>query len=279
VTERLPMTRGRVLALVIGVPLVLAVIGWTALTGVAFAGQGSYPVNLDVRATGGTAGVSVDSANMTVVRGAAGRLRLTGTAHYSVVRSSVTSHRTRSGVTVASRCRFPTGVCSADFTVAIPASARAVLSDGSGDMTLRGLTGYVKAGAGSGNISAYGLSGTADLGSGSGDVRGTALSGPHVMLSSGSGNINVSGLITAHVVASDSSGDVTLVFTKVPSFVHVTDDSGNVTLVLPPGRATQYQVNASTGSGNSVIGVPTTPESRNHVIIVTDGSGDISITN
>ena len=250
-TERLPMTRGRVLALVIGIPLVLAVIGWTALTAVAFAGQGSYPVNLDVRAPGGTAGVSVDSADMTVVPGTAGHLRLTGTAHYSVVRSSVTWHRTRSGVTVTSRCRFPTGVCSADLTVAIPAGARALLSDGSGDMTLRGLTGYVSAGAGSGNVSANGLSGTADLSSGSGDVRGTALSGPRVTLSSGSGNISFSGLTSAHVVASDGSGDVTLVFTKVPRFVHVKDDSGNVTLVLPPGRATQYQVSASTGSGNS----------------------------
>jgi hypothetical protein len=278
VTERLPMTRGRVLALVIGVPLVLALIGWTALTEVAFAGQGSYPVNLDVPASGGTAGVSVDSANITVEPGAAGQLRLTGTAHYSVVRSSVTWHRTRSGVTVASRCRFPTGVCSADFTVAIPASARAVLSDGSGDMTLRGLTGHVSAGAGAGNISAYGLSGTVDLGDGSGDVRGTALSGPRVTLSSGSGNISFSGLTSAHVVASDGSGDITLVFTKAPSFVHVKDASGNVTLILPPGRTTLYQVNASTSSGNRLVQVPTSSLSR-RVITVTDGSGDISITN
>jgi len=278
VTERLPMTRGRVLALVIGIPLVLAVIGWTALTAVAFAGQGSYPVNLDVRATGGTARVSVDSANLTVARGAAGRLRLTGTAHYSVVRSSVTWHRTRSGVTVDSRCRFPTGVCSADFTVAMPTGARALLSDGSGDMTLRGLTGYVSAGAGAGNITANGLSGTADLESGSGDVRGTALSGPQVTLSSGSGNISISGLTSAHVVASDGSGDVTLVFTKVPSYVHVKDASGNVTLILPPGRTTLYQVHASTSSGNRVINVPNSSLSH-RMITVTDGSGDISITN
>lgn len=276
-TERLPMTRGRVLVLVIGVPLVLALIGWTALTAVAFAGQGSYPVHVDVAVAGGTAGISVDSANMTVGPGVAGRLRLTGTAHYSVVRSSVTWHRTRSGVTVASRCRFPAGVCSADFTVAMPAGARAQLSDGSGDMTLRGLTGYVSAGAGSGNVTVYGLSGTADLDAGSGDVRGSALSGPQVTLGSGSGNIDVSGLTSAHVLASDGSGDVTLVFTKVPSYVRVTDDSGNVTLILPPGR-TLYRVDASTSSGNRVVGVPTSSVSP-YRIIVTDGSGDITIRN
>ena len=277
-TDRLPMTRGRVLALVIGLPLALILIGWTALTEVAFAGQGSYPVHLDLPVTGGTAGVSVDSGNLTVGPGAAGRLRLAGTAHYSLVRSSVTWHRTRSGVTVDSRCPLPTGVCSADFTVAIPASARAVLSDGSGDMTLRGLTGHVSAGAGAGNVSAYGLSGTVDLSDGSGNILGTALSGPRVTFSNGSGNISVGGLTSTHVVASNSSGDVTLTFTSVPSYVHVSDDSGNVTLILPPGKTTLYQVNAATSSGNRVIGVPNSSVSH-HVITVTDGSGDIIITN
>ena len=277
-TDRLPMTRGRRLALAIGVPLALIVIGGLALNEVAYAGQDSYPVHLDVPVTGGTARVSVDSGNLTVGPGAAGRLSLSGTAHYSLVRSSVTWHRTRSGVAVTSRCRFPTGVCSADLTVAIPAGARALLSDGSGDMTLRGLTGYVSAEAGSGNVSASGLSGTADLETGSGDVRGTALSGPQVTLGSGSGNVNVSGLTSAHVVASDGSGDVTLVFTKVPSYVHVKDASGNVTLILPPGRTTLYQVHASTSSGNRVINVPNSSLSH-RMITVTDGSGDISITN
>jgi hypothetical protein len=277
-TGPLPMTRGRVLALVIGLPLALILIGWTALTAVAFAGQGGYPVHLDLPVTGSTAGVSVDSGNLTVGPGAAGRLRLAGTAHYSLVRSRVTWHRTRSGVTVDSYCPLPTGVCSADFTVAIPASARALLSDGSGDMTLRGLTGRVSAGAGSGNVSADGLSGTVDLGDGSGDIVGTALSGPRVTFSNGSGNISVTGLTSTHVVATNGSGDVTLTFTKVPSYVHVSDDSGNVTLILPPGKTTLYRVNANTSSGNSVVGVPTSSVSR-HVIKVTDGSGDITITN
>ena len=277
-TERLPMTRGRVLALVIGLPLALILIGWTALNAVAFAGQGSYPVHLDLPVTGGTAGVSVDSGNLTVGPGAAGRLRLAGTAHYSLVRSSVTWQRTRSGVTVESRCPLPTGVCSVDFTVAIPVSARALLSDGSGDMTLRGLTGHVSAGAGSGNVSAYGLSGTVGLGDGSGDIVGSALSGPRVTFSNGSGNISVTGLTSTHVVASDGSGDVTLTFTKVPSYVHVSDDSGNVTLILPPGKTTLYRVRASTSSGTPVVSVPISSVSR-HVITVTDGSGNITITN
>ena len=277
-TDRLPMTRGRRLALAIGVPLALIVIGGLALNEVAYAGQDSYPVHLDVPVTGGTARVSVDSGNLTVGPGAAGRLSLSGTAHYSLVRSSVTWHQTRSGVTVDSHCRFLIGQCSADLTVAIPASARAVLSDGSGDMTVRGLTGHVSAGAGSGNVGAYGLSGTTDLADGSGDILGSALSGARVTLSNGSGNISITGLTSGYVVASDGSGDISLTFTRVPSHVHVTDDSGNVTLILPPGKTTLYHVNASTSSGNKVINVPTSSVSH-RVITVTDGSGDISITN
>lgn len=277
-TNRLPMTRGRVLALAIGLPVALIFIGGTAFDAVAYAGQGSYPVHLDLPVTGSTAGISVGSGNMTVGPGAAGRLHLAGTAHYSLVRSSVTWYRTGSGVTVVSRCPLPAGVCSVNFTAAIPASARAVLSDGSGDMTLRGLTGHVSGGSGSGDIRASGLSGTVDLGDGSGDILGSALSGPRVTLGDSSGDISVTGLAGAHVVASDGSGDVSLTFTRVPSHVRVTDDSGNVTLILPPGRTTLYHVIANTSSGNSVVSVPTSSLS-DHVIMVTDGSGDITITN
>ena len=52
--NRVPLTRGRVVALAIGVPLALIIIGWIALTEVAFAGQGSYPVRLSLPASGGT---------------------------------------------------------------------------------------------------------------------------------------------------------------------------------------------------------------------------------
>jgi DUF4097 and DUF4098 domain-containing protein YvlB len=274
---RLPMTLGRVLTLVIGVPVVLVLFGWAALTAVAYAGQGSYPVRLDLPVAGGAARVSVDSGNITVGPTADSRLRVTGTARYSLIRSSVTWYRSRSGVAVVSRCRFPAGVCAFNLAVVVPASARAVLSDGSGDLTVRNLAGHVSAGSGSGDLRASGLSGTVDLGDGSGNILGTALSGPRVTLDNGSGDISFGRLTSADVVASDGSGDITLIFTGTPNRVHVDDDSGNVTLILPPGR-TPYQVHASTSSGSRVVNVPTSPASR-HVITVSDGSGNISITN
>jgi len=258
-TAPLPMTRGRRVALAVGAPLALIIIAYTALTEVAFAGIGSYPVRLAVPVNGNTVALSLGAADAQVTEAAGSQLRLTGTAHYSLVRSTLTWHSTASGVTVSTQCHFVTGVCSFSLRVVLPAGKRADLSDGSGDMTLRGLTGPVTAGSGSGNID------------------GSGLSGPRVTLDSGSGDIAITGLTSLDVAASAGSGDISLVFTKVPSRVRVSTSSGDVSVVLPRGP-TLYRVSADTGSGNRSIGVPTSSAST-HVITVSTGSGDISITN
>ena len=55
----LPMTKGRLLALLLGVPVAFALIAWTGLTEVAYAGQGSYPVRLAAPVHGSTVSLSV----------------------------------------------------------------------------------------------------------------------------------------------------------------------------------------------------------------------------
>ena len=100
--HRVPLTRGRVLALVIGVTLVLAIIGWSALTAVAFAAQDNYPVRVNLPVHGGTVNFSVDSGDVTVGQTAGDRLVATGTAHYSLVRSTVTRSVTATRTTVSS---------------------------------------------------------------------------------------------------------------------------------------------------------------------------------
>ena len=234
------MTAGRLLALLVGVPLTLIIIGWTGVTWVAYAGQGSYPVRLDIPVPGRTVTVSADSGDMLITQAAGDRLRVTGTARYSLVRSTVTRHFTPSGVTVSSQCHFVTGVCSFNYQVVLPAGLPALISDDSGDL------------------------------------HGSGLSGPRVTLRDSSGDITVRGLASAHVTASDGSGDIILTFTKVPSRVSVSDSSGDIHLVLPRGD-TAYRVIASTSSGTTTTRVPTSPAST-HVITVTDGSGDITIT-
>jgi Putative adhesin len=255
--NRMPLTRGRRLALIIGVPLALVVIGWTGVSEVAFAGIGSYRVHLDVPVHGPSVQLGLGSANASVTQAAGDRLRLSGKATYSIVRSTVTWRSTPSGAVVSTQCHFLTGVCAFDFQAVLPAGRPASVADGSGDITLRGLSGRLSASDGSGNI------------------RGSGLTGP-VNFQDGSGDIAVGGLASTEVTASDQSGNITLTFTKVPDRVNVSNGSGDVRLVLPRGR-TLYRVNATASSGDLVVGVLHSSVSR-HVITVTDGSGNVSIT-
>lgn len=253
----LPMTRGRRLALLIGVPLALAIIGWTGVSEVAFAGIGSYRVHLDVPLRGPKVQLGLGSADASITQAAGDRLRLWGKASYSIVRSTVTWRSGPSGAIVSTQCHFITGVCGFSFHVVLPAGRPASIDDGSGDITLRGLSGRIYAS------------------NGSGDIHGSALTGP-LTLEAGSGDIVAGGLTDADVTASDGSGDVILTFTKVPGRVTVSAGSGDVTLVLPRGK-TMYRVTAKAPSGASTVRVPTSSASQ-HVITVTDQSGNISIT-
>src|SRR6266516_2261544 len=155
----LPLTKGRIVALVVGVPLALALIAWTGLTEVAYAGLGSYPVRLAVPVHGSTVSLSAGSADVQVTQAAGSTLRLTGKARYSLFRSNVTWQTTPSGVIVSPQCHFFVGICAFSFHAVLPAGKRTVLSDGSGNLTLRGLTGPVTVGSGSGDVKANVLTG------------------------------------------------------------------------------------------------------------------------
>jgi hypothetical protein len=271
----LPMTKGRFLALLLGVPVAFALIAWTGLTEVAYAGLGSYPVQLAVPVHGSTVSLSAGAADVQVTQATGSTLRLTGRATYSLFRSDVTWQTTPSGAIVSPQCHFFVGICSFSFHAVLPAGKRAVLSDGSGNLTLRGLTGPVTAGSGSGNVRATVLTGTVSLQTGSGNITGSALSGPKVTLKAGSGNVAFDSLESQDVVVTDGSGNIDLTFTRAPTRVKVTNSSGNVNLVLP--RGVRYQVNATTNSGNRNVGVLQT-SAPDHVIVVTDGSGNVSVT-
>jgi hypothetical protein len=276
-TAPLPMTTGRRVALLLGLPVALAVIGWTGLTAVAYAGQASFPVRLSVPVHGSTVSLSAGDADVRVTQAPGSQLNLTGTAHYSIIRSTVTWHNTRSGVVVTPQCHFVVGNCSFNFHAVVPEGKRALISAGSGNVTLANLSGPVSAETGSGNIHAENVPDAVTMATGSGDISGATVSGAKVTVKTGSGNISIERLTGAHVIASAGSGDITLTFTKVPDRVHLDNGSGNVTLVLPPG-STQYQVNAATDSGDRLVTVPTSSASP-HVITVSDGSGNVSITN
>jgi hypothetical protein len=275
-TNRLPMTPGRWAALVIGTPLALLAIGWTALTAVAFAGLGSSRVNLAVPLHGRTAAVSVDEGDISVGPGPAGQLRVHGTLHYSLIPPKLTWQRSRSAIALQARCQVPVGVCSFNYAVTVPPAVRTELSTSAGNLTASGLAGTVALSTDSGDIEAAGISGHATVSDHSGNITVTSPSGPRVLIMNDSGDITGTGVSSRQLTAQDQSGDITVVFTKVPDLVKISDSSGNIKLVLPPGP-TAYRVSASTSSGQTSIGVPHSPTSP-HVISATDESGNITIS-
>src|SRR5215813_5930428 len=275
-TNRLPMTPGRWAALVIGTPLALVVIGWTALTAVAFTGLGSARVDLAAPVHGRTAAVSVDEGDITAGPGPAGEVRVHGTLHYSIVRPKLHWQRSRSTIALHARCQVPTGICSFDYAITVPPVARSRISTGSGNLTASGLAGTITLGTNSGDVTATRISGNLTISDHSGGITVTSLAGAQALITNDSGDITGRAVSSQHLTAKDLSGNITVVFTKVPRRVQVSNLSGDIRLVLPPGPTT-YRVSASTSSGSTSINVPQSPTSP-HVISVTDQSGNITIT-
>jgi hypothetical protein len=275
-TEPLPMTAARRVFLAAGTPIALLVIGWTSLTGIAWVAQGSYRVNLAIPVSGRAVSVAVDSGQLSLGTGAAGTLLVTGTAHYALARSVVTWRSSPAGVSVSSRCRQLTGPCSFTYAVAVPPGSITGVDDSSGDVTARRLAGRLTVQAGSGDVRVSALSGDVRISDDSGDVSGSSLTSPELTISAGSGSIGITGVASRDVTVANQSGDTVLRFARVPARVQVSADSGDVTLVLPPGAAT-YRVVARSSDGSTTVGFPSNPSSP-HLITVTDQSGDITIT-
>lgn len=273
-TSPMPMTRARRVALVLGLPVVLAFIGALAFNAIALADQVTYHVHRSFAAGAGPIRVSVDNADASYHPAPGRRISVTGTLRGSLARPSFTWQATPGNLALHTQCRVPTGDCTEGFDITVPAGRRRRLSDSSGDLHVSNFSGHLTLSDGSGDIGASGLSGVVSLTDGSGDIDASRLSGV-LSFADGSGDIAVAGLAGTDVTAKGGSGDITLTFTKVPRRVDVTDATGDVDLVLPHGSA-RYQVQASSQAGTTSVSVPRTT-SPAHVIVVSAGSGDITI--
>jgi len=272
-TAPLSMTRARRVVLAAGLPVVLALIALMSYDAVALSDQAGYRVHVSVPARGGQTRVRIDNASATLRPGSGDQISLSGTLRGSLARPSFSWRQAASGLTLHSRCWAWAGFCSLEYDITAPAELPLTVSDRSGDLNASGFGGHVTLSGGAGNITASHLSGTIELASGSGDITASGLDGS-VRLSDGAGNIVVSGLAATDVTGDNGSGDITLTFTRVPRLVNVTSESGNITLVLPPGPS--YRVTALATSGNSTVSVKTSPSSP-YVITVSDGTGNITI--
>ncbi len=136
--RRLELTRARIVALIIGLPLTLAAIGAFAMHTLGDLAAGTYPVRIDLPAHGRAVTVSIDAGDLRLTSAADGQIRLHGVAQYSLFRPSVTSQAAGPGIVLTSRCRSITQ-CAFNYHLDLPAGVAANLTDGSGDITASGL--------------------------------------------------------------------------------------------------------------------------------------------
>jgi hypothetical protein len=249
-----PLTRGRLAALVIGVPVCLGLIALNGLSLVANLGEAHYPVHYIVPMGAKSLNVSVTGGQLTIRPTTAGQATLTGTAYYSLVRSKLTERTTGSGTSVAYHCEIPTGDCELNANVNVPAALPVTANTDGGDAAVTGTTGQVTLSSGGGNISADQTTGPLALNTSGGNIQATALRSPTVTATTGGGDIEID-------------------FASVPRDVDTS--GGNITLVLPRGTAT-YNVTAHTDGGNVTDSLPQDLHSPNE-ITTTSGGGNITI--
>ena len=270
---RLRLTPARVLTLVIGVPLVLALIGWLGFTTVALVGQASYPVSYAIPVTGGQLVAGVGGADVTLRQGPGQTAHLTGTVQYDLVRPGVSESTGPTGTNLDVRCRIFVGECGLNATLEVPSQTAVTLSSGGGDMKVYGIDDVTLSSEG-GDVAISGPGGLTSVNTGGGDLTASDLAGILKFSTSG-GDITGNNLAAPSVNAGSGGGDVTLVFTKPPANLDITSDGGDITVLLPQG-ITAYHITGSADGGNDTESVPTSTLSRN-TISVQSGGGDITI--
>lgn len=271
---RQPITPGQRVALVIGAPVLLVLIGWTGLNFVALVGQASFPVRDTIPVRGSQVTARIDSGDV-MLRQAASAVQgrtaeLTGTAHYSLFRPAITV----SGSTVRYPCSVPVGNCTLNATLQVPARTAVSLSTSGGDATIPSFTGSrLTVNTDGGDLTAGDLGGNLDLSTGGGDVTIRTVDGP-IQVNTNGGDLTVNAMRARTASISSGGGDVSLACATAPDSLQINSNGGDVTLIVPRG---QYQVYPNANGGvvsNSVGDDPTAGKS----ITVDSGGGDITIS-
>lgn len=271
----LRMTPARWVAIAIGVPIALALIGWTGFGFVAEIGQASFPVDYTIPLHHGVLSLSTNGADLTVRESGGGDVaRLVGKVQYSLVRPGFSENNGPDGSTVGLDCHIPAGNCGLDASLAVPARTAVILSSGGGDMSVSGIQANVALNSYGGDMTVTGGHGKATLSTGGGDLNLNDLSGPLSVTTSG-GDLGSSNLTSSTVTVDSGGGDVTLVFTSVPASLSILSHGGDVSVVLPHGST--YNVTTISGGGDVSEPPSMINPSSSHRIIVKSGGGDVSL--
>lgn len=122
-------------------------------------------------------------------------------------------------------CGSSWGSCSVNYKIEIPKGLKIDIDAGSGNLTLRGLTGQL------------------DVVNGSGDIEGSDLGSRKGVIENG-------------------SGDIELKYTAAPENLDLQNGSGDISVYVPQGS---YDVSTDAGSGDTKVDVADTPGAPNKI--------------
>jgi hypothetical protein len=311
------MTPGRWVALAVGVPVALALIGWTGFSLVASAAHGSYPFSYAIPVPDGQVAVNINAGDVTL-REAPGSstARLTGTVQYGLIRPEIGESITPTGASIDMSCNGINIDCGMSGTLDVPARTAVTLWSNGGDITASGFSSGMMLWAYGGNVNATNLAGDLQMDTGGGDLTGTGLTGTlqiateggnvnagdwatthgtmridtgggdltanglagNFELSTEGGDVNADGVASALAGMDSGGGNVTLTFTQVPQNLQITAEGGDVTVILPLASTT-YAISTPDDQGANI----TYPQSlfsskSSNKITIDSGGGDITIS-
>lgn len=271
----LPMTPGRWITLMIGVPIALALIAFTGFSLVAGIGQASYPVSATIPLENGHLVASTNGADITLHQDQAksSTARLAGTVQYSLVRPAFTV----TGTDISLDCRISTGNCGLNATLEVPADTAVDLNSGGGNVAASGIQRDVTMATAGGDVTLSGAGGNTDLSTGGGNVNAGDLGGITTFATAG-GDVTVNDLFSPHVTLQTGGGNVTLTFTKAPAYLDITSSGGDITVVLPHSTTTQYDVKYQTEGGDYSNSVLVNQAAEAHKITLDSGGGNVDIS-
>ena len=314
--DPLRMTPGRWVALVVGVPVALALIGWTGYSLITSVARGSYPFSYTIPVQDGQVAVNVSSGDVTLREDpGSSTAQLTGTVQYGLIRPSIGESITPTGANVDMSCDGINTDCGMSANLGVPARTAVTLWTNGGNITASGFSSGMTLWAGGGSVNATNLAGDLQLDTGGGDLTGTGLTGAiqigaeggdvqignldstgTIRIDTGGGNLTANGLtgnlqlateggeVDASGVASEvagmnsGGGDVTLTLTQVPQNLQITAEGGNVTVLLPPGSTTYDISTPDTAGGNVSYPSSLFSSKSHHTITIDSGGGDISVS-
>ncbi|MFC0848460.1 DUF4097 family beta strand repeat-containing protein [Streptomyces noboritoensis] len=207
-----------------------------------------------------TVQVDSGSAELTVVPGAEGEVRIQQRLSWSVRKPKVVKEWDGDTLKLRPECDGTFALtslgCSVQLDLTVPAGVALKVNSGSGTVRVSGLTGPVDVDGGSGSVKLYGVRGPIDASVGSGSFSGAAIGSTEAEVHS-------------------SSGHAELEFVTPPRRVTASTGSGSVDLRVPAGS--HYRVEGTKGSGTRDIEDSLPDPASDRLIKVSSGSGTATL--